>query len=264
MARPSAVAVQLDTVLDEQFEALTCAFQQDERHALMRQALEPAKQAPFVVDDQRRGLLRHCHRIEETDPGVMLGAATEGRLNRGRVRLDQRVEHVVHCRPGAQRMVDAALADEAAMMRAEAVEVLQFVTQGNDRLRAAIEHGKHRCRQLMGLIDDDVGVAAVNHMIRQRQQFHPVIVTHRQLDVPRRRTNQLLPVQTGLFQQHLLIQRRGARPGPGQMVQLQLGIGTVAERAHGADAQGDHITRSERPYVGDGQPAHHLRVLRAP
>jgi hypothetical protein len=34
----------------------------------MRQALEPAKQAPFVIDDQRRGLFRHRHRIEETDP----------------------------------------------------------------------------------------------------------------------------------------------------------------------------------------------------
>ncbi|MCY1179957.1 hypothetical protein D9M71_648840 [compost metagenome] len=81
-------------------------------------------------------------------------------------------------------MVDAALADETAMVWAEAVEVLQFVTQGNDRLRAAVEHGKHRCRQLMGLVDDDVGVAAVDHIISQRQQLDPVVVAHRQLDFP--------------------------------------------------------------------------------
>ncbi|MNE20746.1 hypothetical protein D3C80_1138800 [compost metagenome] len=102
VARPGAVAVQLDAVLDEQFKVLASAFQQQERHPLMRQALEPAKQAPFIIDDKRRGLFRHHHRIEETDPGVVLGVATEGRLDRGRVRLDQRVEHIVHCRPGAQ------------------------------------------------------------------------------------------------------------------------------------------------------------------
>lgn len=150
------------------------------------------------------------------------------------------------------------------MVRAEAVEVLQFVTQGNDRLRTAIEYRQHRCRQLVGFVDDDMSVTAVDHMLGQRQQLDPVVVTHRQLNVPRRRANQLLPVQACLFQQHLLIQRRGARPGPGQVVQLKLGIGTVAERAHGADTQGNHITRCERADIWDGQPAHHLRFLGAP
>ncbi|MNP02157.1 hypothetical protein D3C76_940010 [compost metagenome] len=65
------------------------------------------------------------------------------------------------------------------MVRAEAVEVLQFVTQGNDRLRTAIEYRQHRCRQLVGLVDDDMGVTAVDHMLGQRQQLDPVVVTHR-------------------------------------------------------------------------------------
>ncbi|MCY1448227.1 hypothetical protein D9M71_648830 [compost metagenome] len=96
------MTVQLDAVLDEQLEVLARTFQQHERHALVGQTLEPAEQAPFIVDDQRRGLFRHAHRIEETHPGVMLGAATEGRLDRRRMRLDQRVEHIVHRRPGTQ------------------------------------------------------------------------------------------------------------------------------------------------------------------
>lgn len=64
-------------------------------------------------------------------------------------------------------MVDAALADETAMVRAKAIEVLQLVTQRNDRLRTAVEHSKHGCRQFVGLVDDDMGVAAINHIAGQ-------------------------------------------------------------------------------------------------
>ncbi|MNC81102.1 hypothetical protein D3C75_1341270 [compost metagenome] len=71
------------------------------------------------------------------------------------------------------------------MVWAQAIEVLQLVTQGDDRLRAAVQHGEHRCRQFMGLIDDDVGVPAVDHLQCQRQQFDPVVVTHRQLNIAR-------------------------------------------------------------------------------
>ncbi|MCY1456152.1 hypothetical protein D9M71_733510 [compost metagenome] len=47
-------------------------------------------------------------------------------------------------------------------------------------------------------------------------------------------------------------------------MQLQLAVGAVAEGAHRTDAQGNHIAGGERANVGDRQPAHHLRVLRAP
>jgi len=47
-------------------------------------------------------------------------------------------------------------------------------------------------------------------------------------------------------------------------MQLQLAVAAAAEAAHGLDAQGHHIARGERADVGDVQPAHHLRLLRAP
>lgn len=102
VTRPRAVAVQLDAILDEQLEILACALQQHERHALVGKALEPTEQPPLVIDDQRRGLRRYRHRVEETDPRVMLGTAAEGCLDGRRVGLDQRVEHAVHGRPCAQ------------------------------------------------------------------------------------------------------------------------------------------------------------------
>ncbi|MNN55368.1 hypothetical protein D3C81_1702410 [compost metagenome] len=64
-------------------------------------------------------------------------------------------------------MVDVTLADEAAMVRAQAIEVLQLIAQGNDRLRAAIQHGDHGCGQLVGFIDDHMGIAAVDQFGRQ-------------------------------------------------------------------------------------------------
>lgn len=150
------------------------------------------------------------------------------------------------------------------MVRAQAIEVLQFIAQGNDRLRAAIQHGDHGCRQLVGFIDDHMGIAAVDLFGRQRQQFDPMIITNRQLDLARRWANQFLPVQPGLFQQHFLIQRRGSRARPGQVMQLHLAIAATAKAAHGLDAKGDHVPGGQGADIRDGQPFHHLRLLRAP
>ncbi|MNM99619.1 hypothetical protein D3C81_1121840 [compost metagenome] len=47
-------------------------------------------------------------------------------------------------------------------------------------------------------------------------------------------------------------------------MQLDLGIAGSAEAAHGLDTQGNDIAGGQRADIGDIQPLHHLRFLRAP